>query len=124
MQKSAPKRPQSSPDIRIFFRPLVGFNQLARKNPAMLDSTNSPTTDKQDSIDKDDALALARLPALVERLEETAYALVRKGDAINGRDMFVAVAAAQRAMNTQTADLNGDLELPSEFSGTQLPINK
>ncbi|MDX8350275.1 hypothetical protein SLH49_19970 [Cognatiyoonia sp. IB215446] len=72
----------------------------------MLDGSNVATNDKSEFIDVDDAITLGRLPELVQHLEETAYALVRNGDAKNGNALFLAVVAAQRAVDTIAADKN------------------
>jgi len=67
-------------------------------------------TDRHESMHRDDAIILARLPELVQLLEEAAYALIRNGDAKNGNALFLAVVAAQGAVETIAANRNSDLE--------------
>lgn len=70
----------------------------------MLDGSNVAMHDKCEFIDGNDAITLARVPELIQNLEETAYALVRNGDAKNGNALFVAVVAAQCAADTIATD--------------------
>ncbi|MDX8355193.1 hypothetical protein [Cognatiyoonia sp. IB215182] len=90
------------------------LDQLARENPAMPDGCNAMMSDEQTLFVDDDAIALARLPELVEWLERTAYALVRDGDAKTGNALFVAVAAAEKAVEARSRGENTDLSSPTE----------
>ncbi|MDX8355194.1 hypothetical protein [Cognatiyoonia sp. IB215182] len=59
--------------------------------------------DNREIIVEDDVMTLARLPELVQWIEKTAYALIRDGDTKTGNALFVAVAAAQNAVEAKKA---------------------
>jgi hypothetical protein len=67
----------------------------------VLDSENitkfEMTADKTDR----DAMTIARLQELIEKMEETAYAMVRLGESNTGMAIFMAVAAAEKSRDSR-----------------------
>lgn len=69
----------------------------------MLDVSYARSFDGPNSIVERDAMTIARLPELIEKLEETAYALVRQGETETGNALFVAVAAIERSDESENS---------------------
>ncbi|WP_322890621.1 MULTISPECIES: hypothetical protein [unclassified Yoonia] len=63
----------------------------------MDDSCLHCQAERSSSVEILDAFALARLPELLKKMEETAYALVRIGDTRASGLLFMAVAAAEQS---------------------------
>ena len=67
----------------------------------MTNSSNITMFDGPKNNEARDAMTIARLPELIEKLEETAYTLVRHGESETGYALFMAVAAFERAEKFQ-----------------------
>lgn len=63
----------------------------------MSDSSFSDGDDWSAGGEHQDALAIARMPELLKKMEQTAYALVRRGDRTTSNMLFMAVAAAEKS---------------------------
>ena len=68
----------------------------------MLDSDNIAMFEVPTGNNDQDAMTIALLPELIKKMEETAYAMVRRCKAEAGQALFIAVAAAERSRQSES----------------------